>query len=211
VVAAPLVEDPTVARAIAQVSDAVAEEQRNPIIPRSGVMGELFYRQRNGTLAALAPGAEDEQLLVVDNVPAWRSAAVHGDYVMTTAGSSLTQLAANWAYGILGSYGLITSTAATVAAWSPPLIVGDRAKSLTLLLGGDSAVDATITVIHRAANGTNVSLQSTTFSNVGPVSPLSYDFSDFTLAPGESIVVGVAANAANLTVYTLRLTYDHPA
>lgn len=73
VIAAPIVGEPEVARAIAEVSDAVREVQRDPIVPRSGALGELFYRGTGGLLTALGPNSGPAgQLTQVDGVPAWR-------------------------------------------------------------------------------------------------------------------------------------------
>ena len=80
--AAPKVEDADVSRAIAEVSDALADVQRNPIVPRAGVLGEVFYRQKNGTLAALPPTPTGALLTTAGGVPVWSRLNLASRYLM---------------------------------------------------------------------------------------------------------------------------------
>lgn len=211
VVAAPILADPDTARAISDVSDAVREVQRNPIVPRSGVPGEVFYRNADGLLQAVAPGESGDVLAIVDSIPVWRSPLIHGDRTVAISAAAMAVLSGSWSYGIFMSTGTMISAGAAIAIWSPALSAGDRCKSAFAALVGDGAVDATVFVLRRGADGSAVSSQTLSVSNVpGAYATYTLDLTDFTLGVGESVAIAITANAANLGVASVGLVYDHP-
>lgn len=71
--ATPHVEDVAVGRALADVDQALREEQRDPKLPRTGAPGDIYYRAADGRIVRLPIGNEGDHLVVREGFPVWES------------------------------------------------------------------------------------------------------------------------------------------
>lgn len=134
----------------------------------------------------------------------------HGDRVLQLSASMASPSNANFTRGSV-STGQITSSGGACSFFvALPLIAGDRAKSISVLVGGDGAADATVTVYSTAPDGTGSSIGTTTITNPTSAAPTAIDITDTTITSTTSIHVVIEANAANLALYRVSVTYDHP-
>jgi hypothetical protein len=130
----------------------------------------------------------------------------HGEVTKTINAKGLVH-GAGWTSGDTN----IVSTGATSAHWAPELAIGARPKTASVQLQGDASADCVFDVLQVHANGTSTNRGATTITNP-PAGVTAYplNFTDFTLATGESVVVRLAPNAANITVVQVQLTFDNP-
>lgn len=110
------------------------------------------------------------------------------------------------------SQGALSLTSATSFFLGPQFDVGDRIKSMSVMLLGDGSADVTFTVYKIETDGTKTSLGALTVTDAAssPWSDHPLDFTDVTLADGESIFVHAVPTAGGLKIGTTRFSYDHP-
>lgn len=110
--------------------------------------------------------------------------------------------------------GYISATAAGRCAIPINLDEGERIKSVVFARYGDGVADfSAIEVFKLASNGTVTDITAAPTSENNP--PASWadttvDVTDTTLAAGETLYIRFAANAANLRIGSVRVTYDRP-
>lgn len=138
-------------------------------------------------------------------------AGAHGEvklranaYALERSGSVTMSGAAYASWGGIGS-----------VFWAPAMRVGDRLTQLSLRVYGDGSADFTVGVyvVAPASTTTQICPGGTTYSIANPSAAwadVTIDLIDTTLADGESLVVEVAGNAANLRLLSIGLVYHHP-
>lgn len=143
-------------------------------------------------------------------------AGAHGDRVLTLSAYAafVSDAAPGWTAA--GGPGFITSTAGTNIIYVPiPLAIGARIKSVKVARYGDGAADFANMIIQRYAAigaGTLTGLGSS-----GVVTNPAASWADTTITvasptaavDGDSFFLEIVANAANLRVGSIRVTYDH--
>lgn len=132
----------------------------------------------------------------------------HGDRVLVIPGAA--GVGANVTYS--ATNGGVTSTAGTTIIFSVPLRQGDMVTSVTFSRSGDGAVDFTAIdfVISNTNSDTNVSLGSTTVTDVGALADTTINLTDTTIAADESAFMVFTVNAANAVIRNVRVTYNRP-
>jgi hypothetical protein len=166
--------------------------------------GVLTFSNTFATLITASAGvtAAANQHITVSGTGEYK----HGDRILAANAQAL-QIKANWTRGDT----IITSSGIGDAYWAPQMLVGDQPKSLTVLMAGDGAADITIDVFEQHANGTSTNRGTLTVNNAGAgPADQTLDFTDFTIAAGEAIVIRFTSSAANIVITNVRLTYDHP-
>lgn len=134
----------------------------------------------------------------------------HGDRVLEIPGNACVATNANIGH----NFGYVQTSGATSLIYPIALRQGDRIKSVTYAMAGDGVADFTATDVRKiSTNGTNTLLTAGgAVNNQGAaVVDKTIDVApDYTLVAGDTIFLVLTANAGNLQVYNVRVTYDHP-
>lgn len=131
----------------------------------------------------------------------------HGDVIMHV--SPIVGSGGGWAWDATNGY-LLSSGAGT---WSigVPSLVGWRLKSLTFELFGDGAADlAGGVLIRHKAGAVATDVPISVINQPAAFSDVVVNFTDTTIVDGDSFYINLTANAANLRVGEIRVTYDFP-
>lgn len=132
----------------------------------------------------------------------------HGDVVLNIPANAATGLS-NCAY--VSGTGSITFSAGGGMTFAIPLKQGDRIKTITYSRSGDGVADITnAQVSHWTNAGVLMAIGTTSETNPGARADTTINVTDTTLAAGDTLLFELAANAANILIYNLRVTYDRP-
>jgi len=133
----------------------------------------------------------------------------HGDQVLNLALANMHHGSA-WSWVAAGAYSLAGGSG--TATCDIPLPQGARIKSITFARYGDGAADLTTTVYKSNVSGAApTSIGTTTDTNPAAAwGDSTIDVTDSTVDGTFSLYVDFAANAANIRVANLRVTYDWP-
>lgn len=131
----------------------------------------------------------------------------HGDMILHV--STVSGDGTGWGFDSANGY-LLASGAGT---WTVgiPSVVGWRLKSLTFELWGDGVADLSGGVFLRHKNSAGAQLTPISATNPAAAwNDQAIDFTDTTIVDGDSFWVNFTANAANLRVGEIRVTFDFP-
>jgi hypothetical protein len=110
--------------------------------------------------------------------------------------------------------GYIVSGAAARCAIPVKLTAGDRIKSFTFARYGDGAADLTAVEVWRFDKDgavTDITAAATSVTNpIAAWNDTVVDITDTTLTAGDCVYIRFTANAANIRIGTIRVTYDRP-
>lgn len=136
----------------------------------------------------------------------------HGEQVLSLSGTAANS-STNTAVYYSSVTGAITTTGSADIVFSLPLKQGDRVTGVTFAMFGDGAVDITQADVRLVtAAGVSSSLGGSGVQNnvAAAWADVSINVLDTTLGAGESIFIVISANAANLSINNLRITYSRP-
>lgn len=142
----------------------------------------------------------------------WPADFAHGEETLLLSGADAVATNANISRANLEE---IVTTGSTALGWSFPLKVGDRPKVVRFDCHGDGAVDITsilLRIYHQ--NGTTTTLVSTSSTNVPALPTLTTETltvaSPVALGATDRVLLTLNVSAANLTVPSVRMTFDRP-
>lgn len=107
--------------------------------------------------------------------------------------------------------GYIASTGNGTVQIAVPLRQGDRIKSLSYDRSGDGVCDVNVATIYLLdETGAKTDIGSTTESNVNAYGTTTINVTDTTLGAKDTVYMHLSVNGANLKIYNVCVTYDHP-
>jgi DNA-binding beta-propeller fold protein YncE len=107
--------------------------------------------------------------------------------------------------------GYIVSTGNGTVQIAIPLRQGDRIKSVSYDRSGDGVCDINaVTIYLLDETGAVTDIGNTTESNVNAYGTTTIDVTDTTLGAKDTLYLHLSVNGANLKIYNLCVTYDHP-
>lgn len=131
----------------------------------------------------------------------------HGDRVMSL--SPLSGATNSW-IPITGE-GYMLANSAGFLSVPIDLIVGDRIKSVSFYVYGDSSADVTANVYSVSALQASASIGTVVSNNPPPSwNFVNIDVTDTTVVTGSSLFIHFSANANAIRVSGISVTYDHP-
>lgn len=137
----------------------------------------------------------------------------HGDRVMTRDLSNANFDGSIVFLWVPASF-YANSTAAGSAYMSLPLLVGDRVKTITARIYGNSAVAITVRLVVLDGSGSTVTngggVAGTVPGAAWTTSPTTDGALNHTVAANQSVYAFISVDATGARVQTISVTYDHP-
>lgn len=142
--------------------------------------------------------------------------AKHGEKTLVIPGSDGK---ANSLITIAPQEHTITTTGAIGVSYGIQLAVGDRIKSVKVIVSGNASADITGIEVLRVPTtvGAVPPAVAVQLGNVVPaantpnlITEISIDITDYTIAANNSLSVHVAVNATGIVIYRVEVVYDHP-
>jgi hypothetical protein len=135
----------------------------------------------------------------------------HGDQILNISplsGASSFAGSPTWAPN---AGGYMKSAAAGSLFIGVPLKVDDRIKSITFEVFGDGAADLAVTIAYRLGASVTTEFLSDLITNPPAAwNNHTYNVSDHQFVDGDYYWIELAANAANIQVGNIRVTFDRP-